>query len=134
MNEDMEHMNRTDWVRVFSRRVLLTTFVLGIFVAGGLYAHAILVESQPASNARVKGEFLPIVLKFNSRVDQSRSTLVLEGPGQSTRNLKLKEDSSSPEKLLSEITNAQAGFYKVRWQVLSADGHITRGQISFEVQ
>jgi len=26
------------------------------------------------------------------------------------------------------------GAYKLRWQVLAADGHITRGEISFEVK
>ena len=130
----MKHMNRRDWVKALNVRLLLTIFVLGNFGTEELHAHAVLIESQPASNAKVRGGFLPIVLKFNSRVDQSRSTLVLEGPGQTTCSLKVKEDSSSPEKLLSEITDAKAGFYKVRWQVLSADGHITRGQISFEVQ
>ena len=115
-------------------RLPFTTFVLGLFGTAELNAHAILIDSQPASNATIKGGFLPIVLKFNSRVDQSRSTLLLEGPAQNTCSLKVKKDSSSPEKLLSEVTDAKAGFYKVRWQVLSADGHITRGEISFKVR
>ena len=115
-------------------RSLLHCIVLVLAGAIGLYAHAVLVRSQPASNTKVKGPSFPIILTFNSRVDQPRSTLTLEEPGQTTLPLQIKKEPNLPEKLLSTVSNAKPGAYILRWQVLSVDGHITRGQISFEVQ
>ena len=116
--------------RAFYSR-LSAALLLGVAGTASLYAHAILVNSQPATNAKVKGPSIPIVLTFNSRIDQSRSTLTLESP--KTASLRIKKDAPSPEKLLGELLDASPGDYNIGWQVLSVDGHITRGQIGFEV-
>ncbi len=42
-------------------------------------AHAVLVLSSPVANATVQGPDVPITMKFNSRVDASRSTIRLSG-------------------------------------------------------
>jgi methionine-rich copper-binding protein CopC len=36
--------------------------------------------------------------------------------------------------LEARITGVGGGEYKLRWQVLASDGHITRGEISFQVK
>jgi methionine-rich copper-binding protein CopC len=35
--------------------------------------------------------------------------------------------------LISRADDLKRGAYKLRWQVLAADGHITRGEIFFKV-
>ena len=99
-----------------------------------LYAHAVLVTSQPALHAHIKGPSFPVVLTFNSRVDQGRSTLTLEDAKQGRVALAIQRNAGGPEKLLSTASHVMPGSYLLHWQVLSIDGHITQGQISFEVQ
>jgi hypothetical protein len=107
-------------------------------LTGGLaviaFAHAILVKSTPAPSEIVTGPNVPVVLTFNSKVDQTRSTLSLESQDHATSRLKVDVDPSSPAKLIARIPSAGAGSYKLRWQVLSVDGHITRGEIPFQVK
>ena len=53
-------------------------------------------------------------------------------PDDSSHKLKL-EPQPSPDMLISRADDLKRGAYKLRWQVLAADGHITRGEIFFKV-
>jgi methionine-rich copper-binding protein CopC len=110
-----------------SALLLLITFT------ATLYGHAVLVKSAPKANEKLKGPSIPVTLVFNSRVDQARSVLTLDRPGNPACPLVIKKDSSRPEALTSAVSDATPGRYLLHWQVLSVDGHITRGQIEFEV-
>jgi len=44
------------------------------------------------------------------------------------------QSSTTPASLDTRLTGLRAGEYKLRWQVLASDGHITRGEIPFRVQ
>jgi methionine-rich copper-binding protein CopC len=94
--------------------------------------HAILVEATPAANSTVHGPSLAIRLRFNSRIDASRSKLTLLRPDGATDLLKIAEQSS-PDILTSEASGLKAGAHRIHWQVLATDGHITRGDIPFTV-
>ena len=106
---------------------------LGLAIAATTFAHAVLVEVTPSANASVIGPDITVCLRFNSRIDQTRSRLSVVLPDRSLRPLEL-EPPRSPATLSSRITGLVRGAYKLRWQVLAADGHITRGEISFEVK
>jgi copper resistance protein C len=107
------------------------TTVLSGFVT---FAHAILVTSTPIANGVVSGPNVPVILSFNSKVDQARSSLNIERPDHSTSKVPIIPDPSSPAKLVAKLSGMAAGSYNLRWQVLAADGHITRGNIPFRVQ
>jgi methionine-rich copper-binding protein CopC len=96
-------------------------------------AHAIIMESNPASGATVSPGAIPLKLRFNSRIDHARSVLTLiDSAKQST---KLPISPESPTDMLEATTGVLGpGDYRLRWQVLSVDGHITRGDIPFTVQ
>jgi hypothetical protein len=110
--------------------ILALTLVSSAFAS----AHAVLVKSSPAPNEVVDGRDLPIVLTFNSKVDQTRSTLTLERPDRQTSRLEIRVDPSSASQLATGALNLASGSYKLRWQVLAVDGHITRGEITFKVK
>jgi len=40
----------------------------------------------------------------------------------------------SPDTLSSKATGLAPGAYKIQWQVLAPDGHITRGVVPFSVK
>jgi copper resistance protein C len=95
-------------------------------------AHAILLESSPSANAAVAGPSIPIRLRFNVRIDATRSRLTLVTPNASTQSLAIGKDASA-DTLASQAQALTPGEYRIRWQVLASDGHITRGEIPFQV-
>lgn len=95
-------------------------------------AHAIILESQPAAGATVSGPDLDIKLRFNSRLDHERSRMSLILPDGSNETLDITADTL-PELLLAHASGLAPGAYRLRWQVLAIDGHITRGEIPFRV-
>jgi len=95
-------------------------------------AHAIVVSSQPAAGAVVKQKDAPIELRFNSRIDHRRSRLFLIRPD-GTRSELLILEQTRPDVVAAHAAELIPGSYRVRWQVLSVDGHITRGDIPFSV-
>ena len=97
------------------------------------FAHAVLLEAKPAPNGQVSGPDIAVQLKFNSRIDAARSRLTLVRPDNSLLPVSLAQ-SSSPATLDARITGLAPGAYTLRWQVLAADGHITRGEIPFHVR
>lgn len=96
------------------------------------WAHAILIESSPKIHGTVTGPNIPIQLRFNVRVDGTRSRLRLLSSDGSLRSLPL-EKQTSPDILRSEVTGLKPGPYKLQWQVLASDGHISSGEVAFTV-
>jgi methionine-rich copper-binding protein CopC len=41
--------------------------------------------------------------------------------------------SDGPDTLAATVDRLGSGHYRLRWQVLAVDGHITRGDIPFTV-
>ena len=94
-------------------------------------AHAIIISSDPAVDAVVRPS-LPIMLRFNSRIDPERSRLTLLRPDGSSQPVALAPDGR-PDTLAARLDGLAPGRYRLRWQVLAIDGHITRGDIPFVV-
>jgi methionine-rich copper-binding protein CopC len=95
-------------------------------------AHAIIVAAKPTVDATVTGPRLAVELRFNSRIDAARSQLSLVRPDGSTLPLTLAP-GAPPDVLSAEAQGLAPGRYRLRWQVLGLDGHITRGDIPFAV-
>ena len=119
-----------------SRRFL----TLGLLVASAslifavsVSAHAVLLESNPSLKSIVSGPDIPVKLRFNVRIDASRSRLTLVAPDGSMQTLEISQ-AASPDTLSTEAKGLAPGEYRLRWQVLASDGHITRGEIPFNVK
>ncbi len=109
---------RSTWLRIGA---LLAVSIL----PGVLNAHAVLEESTPAAGSTV-GPKLEIKLRFNTRIDGKRSQLELVTPPGKSQPVTL-ESQDSPQ-IVSAHVALQDGSYRLRWQVLAVDGHITRGE------
>lgn len=94
-------------------------------------AHAIVIDSVPANNATIAGPDLAISLHFNSRLDRKRSRITLRMPDGTAQNVDITGDE--PDRLESAATGLAPGAYKLHWQVLAVDGHITSGDIPFQI-
>ena len=118
-------------IHALSRAVVGLVFVL-VFVRS-LEAHAILLEATPAKNATVSGSPLSVELRFNCRIDGKRSRLSLVLPNQELHPLVI-QTQTSPDRLSARDKGFEPGSYRLRWQVLASDGHITRGEIPFVIK
>ncbi len=98
-----------------------------------LQAHAILLSSTPAAKAEVNGPELQVNLSFNSRIDAKRSRLILVDPAGVAQTLVIAEQKT-PEVLEAPAKGLKTGAYILRWQVLAVDGHVTRGEVPFNVR
>lgn len=79
------------------------------------------------------GPKVGVALKFNSRIDSKRSSLSLLLPNSKVKTLTLAEQTA-PDTLAAEADGLEPGKYRLRWQVLATDGHITRGDYAFTVK
>jgi len=112
--------------------ILLLTVLMGVSPRLAL-AHAVLLSSTPQKNAAVTGPDVTINLKYNSRVDGARSTLSLLKPDGTVVRIGTPEQPA-PDVLSATGHGLAKGAYVLRWQVLASDGHITRGEVPFQVQ
>jgi copper resistance protein C len=117
--------------RTVATGFLLTVFVLLVSVQIAA-AHAVLLEATPAASSSVKGPDIAIRLRYNVRVEAGRSRLSLLLPDKSTKPLNI-DKQPSPDVLSTQATALTPGEYRIRWQVLASDGHITRGEVPFTV-
>lgn len=124
-------------VRRQSRRLLLLALpilagAVMLLAAANAEAHAIILSSKPAANSQVVQGAIDILLQYNSRIDLGHSRVSLVDPAGKVTALTAAEDSA-PGSLATKGTTNAPGQWIIRWQVLSVDGHITRGEIPFQV-
>lgn len=115
-----------------TKRISAAGLVIGalLLLPSIALAHAHLLSSTPAANATVHGPDVAIELRFNSRVDGAHSVLSVVT---SNGGVTLVIDRQSAENNLNAHATLKPGSYTLRWQALSTDGHITRGEIPFTV-
>jgi methionine-rich copper-binding protein CopC len=111
---------------------MLVMLVVAVPNAPTAWAHAVIVDSSPAPNAEIVSGDSDVMLHYNSRIDHSRSRLTLVAPD-GAHPLALLPDSA-PDVIAARLTGLAAGSYRLRWQVLAVDGHLTRGDIPFRVK
>jgi hypothetical protein len=92
----------------------------------------VLLESSPALKSSVAGPDVPLKLRFNVRIDAARSRLTLIAPDGSSQTLEIS-GQDPPNTISAQAKGLHPGAYRLRWQVLASDGHITRGEIPFTV-
>ena len=115
-----------------SRRLIVTALLGGLLAPAGAMAHAILEQSQPAAGGSVPAGKVSLSFSYNSRIDRARSRLTLTRPDNTQTVLRINP-SGPPNVINSGAELTTPGAYMVRWQVLAIDGHITRGDVPFNV-
>ncbi len=119
-----------------TRRLLMLAPLLAMPVRPAR-AHALVVASDPPAGARLAAAPSRVVVRFNSRIDAARSRLALVA---ATRGAAAAETlpleiapATDPTLLEAPCPPLAPGPWRLRWQVLAVDGHITRGDIAFEI-
>lgn len=127
--------------RTAARRALLPgalavlSWIAAIAPSRPASAHAVVTASEPEAGAVLAGPPPRVSVRFNSRIDHGRSRLVLVGPEGAQHALDLAP-AAEPTLLEAPAPSAPLapGAWRLRWQVLALDGHITRGDIPFTLR
>ena len=122
-------MSLGHWARVV---ILFLAAAASLLISSSSLAHAVLVESSPALKSSVAGPDVPIKLRFNVRIDAARSRLTLVDSHGTLQTLEI-QGHDEPDTLSAQAKGLRPCAYRLRWQVLASDGHITRGEIPFTV-
>jgi methionine-rich copper-binding protein CopC len=99
---------------------------------GAALAHAIVLNSTPAPDQTLFGEEISIEIRFNSWIDVARSHLKLYKPDGGAIALRAT-GSAATDILKATASGLLPGAYRLHWQTLSPDGHISQGDIRFNV-
>jgi methionine-rich copper-binding protein CopC len=129
----MKNLFRGSHIQNVFRVGLMTIALVLVLVPRVASAHAVVVQSSPTINETVEGPDVAVTMKFNSRVDGKRSTLLLSTSDSQSKPLAI-EQQGAPDTLTAHATKLGPGKYAIHWQVLATDGHITRGEIPFSVK
>lgn len=124
-------------MRTWVARVLAASTLVGpvatlaAFAPAAAEAHAIVVGSTPAPNSIVAAGRVDIRLNFNSAIDRRLSGMSVACADGAELPITLLD--APPGVLAGMVDLTPASACVLHWQVLSQDGHITRGDIPFSV-
>lgn len=95
-------------------------------------AHALLMESTPGMNATVQGPDVDVLLRFNVRIEGSRSRVHLSARDGTVTTLTVAGQAGA-DRIQTRAIGLKPGSYKLLWTVLASDGHVSHGEIPFTV-
>jgi len=100
----------------------------------GAFAHSSLEHARPAVGGTVHGSPTEVRLWFSSPlVAASSSVKVLDQSGRRVDRKDKKLDRSDPAQITVSVPALADGTYRVVWQVMSVESHVTHGDFTFEV-
>lgn len=119
------------WRRLAVRRTA-AGWVLALALISPASAHAIIVASVPAAGETTADPPPYLVLRFNGRIEKAFSSVTLVGPDVRPLQLAVRE-ADQLDSLIYRLPPLSPGRHQAKWKVLSADGHITEGVLTFTV-
>jgi copper resistance protein C len=100
---------------------------------GQIAAHALVVESEPASGAKLTEPPPRVYLRFNSKLEKRLSHVTLSPAKGRPVALPIAVNGEKLDRILLPLAPLAPGSYVVRYKVLAVDGHITEGSLPFTV-
>jgi methionine-rich copper-binding protein CopC len=115
--------------------VLSGTIAATIALSGQAFAHAHLKAAVPADKAVLKAAPTELDLTFSEELNLKFSSVAIAGPGGKPVKAGVPMLMNGDATLMVPVTGPLgAGSYTVQWHVLSADGHKTKGKVSFTIK
>lgn len=111
--------------------VLLASLVLPMPV----FAHAIMVKSQPVVDSTIAESPKQVDVWFNDKVGSEYKALaVIDSAGKRVDNKDAAQETFDQSHLYVTIPQLPPGTYNVRYRVVSLDTHIVTGKFKFTIK
>jgi copper resistance protein C len=111
--------------------VLLASLVLPMPV----FAHAIMVKSQPVVDSTIAEAPKQVDVWFNDKVGSEYKALaVIDSTGKRVDNKDAAQETFDQSHLYVTIPQLPPGTYNVRYRVVSLDTHIVTGKFKFTIK
>lgn len=108
---------------------------LVLLAAAAAWGHAALVRSSPARRATLAAAPERVQLWFNEPVEPRFSTVsVWDAAGRQVDRGDARVEPGEPTRLVVGLPSLGPGSYRVRFRVLSVDGHVVEGEFPFTVR
>jgi len=115
-------------MRIFA---ILLSILLVTSGGGAAHAHAMLDRASPAVGSTVQSAPREVTLSFTLNIEAASSTVqVTDSAGARVDQGKSQVNGATMRVGLKAL---KPGSYRVRWLVLSADGHTSEGNFGFTV-
>jgi copper resistance protein C len=120
---------------MFLTRIGALGAVVALLLPLPVFAHAILVKSQPAKDEVISVSPKQIDVWFNDKVGSEYKALaVIDSAGKRVDNKDVEQESGNEAHLYATLQNLAPGTYTVRYRVVSIDTHIITGKFQFSVK
>lgn len=116
--------------KIYSQLAIL--LILWACLPSFVSAHAYIYQSAPLADAELKTSPSEIKLTFTEKVDTKLSSIKLLDNADG-KEIKGSLSNDGDQTLIYTIPELSKGIYKVKWQVLSLDTHVTDGSYLFAV-
>ena len=114
------------WVLVFCILLISPSTVL---------PHASLIKSIPARRAQIFKSPPQIQLWFSERLEARLSSLkVIDSSGNRVDLDNVAVDANDPKTIYVGVKPLVPGQYKIRFRVLSVDGHVVEDEVPFTIR
>lgn len=115
-------------------RTLAAGALAGLALVSVAWGHAVLVRSSPANRAVVAQPPARVQLWFNERIEPAYARLtVVDARAQPVDTGDVVVGPEDSRQISVALPGLEAGRYTARYRVLSVDGHIVEGELSFTV-
>lgn len=100
--------------------------------AASAHGHARLVKSEPAARATVSVAPMAVRLWFNERIEPRFATgEVVDSKGHAVSTGPASVAGDDPKRMEIPLGSLEPGVYRVRYRVLSVDGHVVEASHTF---
>ena len=128
----MESVKLTVFLRVMIGAALV---VLMWAQTSSVMAHAQLIKAEPARRAALDRAPAQIRLWFNEEIEGAYTTLTVSDANKKlVTDAKPKVVADDPKSIILPMPKTNPGKYKVKFRVLSVDGHIVDSTFNYTVK
>ena len=115
--------------------IAVAVLIVASVTAPSARAHGKLVASEPTAGAELQAGPSHIRLRFNERLESAFSKIGLVDVSEVAVALPaVTVDKIDPNVMVAAVPALAVGQYRVRWSVMTRDGHKTHGEFGFRVQ
>ncbi len=118
-------------MKLHGMKLIVGMLLLFLGMPSTTNAHANLERSHPLQDAVLQESPIEIRIQFTEGIDADLSQIIIED--EQGKNIIGTLSSAKDRWLIYKIPRLDDGIYKVKWQVLSVDTHVTEGSYRFSI-